>query len=98
MRFKILFYDYIRTLFIFKNLKLKLLIPTIAFINIQEFEKDEWSEDFNNKRRLQEINILKKINPKNYIPYIFTNKTHYIFNKKSASNKIIMIIKKYLLE
>lgn len=88
--------NYIRTLFIQKNLKLRLSVPTIAFINLQEPEKDEWSDDFNNKRRIQEMNILKKINPINYIPYIFKNKTHYIFNKKSASNKIITIIEKYL--
>jgi len=51
--------NYLRTLFISKNLNLKLDIPTISFINIQEKEKDEWSEDFNNKRRIQEMNILK---------------------------------------
>jgi len=89
--------NYIRTHFIRNILNPELLVPTIAFINIQEPEKDEWSKDFNNKRRLQEMNILKRINPKNYVPYIFTNKTHYIFNKKIASNKIITIIKKYLL-
>lgn len=90
--------NYIRTHFIHNNLNLKLSVPTIAFINMQEPEKNEWSEDFNNKRRLQEMNILKRINSKNYIPYIFTNKTHYIFNKETASNKIITIIKKYLLK
>ena len=64
--------NYIRSYFIYNNLDIKFIIPTIAFINIQEPEKDEWSEDFNNKRRLQEMNILKRINPKNYISYIFT--------------------------
>ena len=83
---------------IYNNLNLKFIVPIIAFINIQEPEKNEWSEDFNNKRRLQEIKVLLKINPTNYIPHIVKNKTHYIFNKKSGSNKIIMIIKKYLLE
>ena len=90
--------NYIRSYFIHNNLNLQFNVPTIAFINIQEPEKDEWSEDFNNKRRLQEIKVLLKINPTNYIPHIVKNKTHYIFNKKSGSNKIIMIIKKYLLE
>lgn len=90
--------NYIRSYFIHNNLNLKFIVPIIAFINIQEPEKNEWSEDFNNKRRLQEIKVLLKINPTNYIPHILKNKTHYIFNKKSGSNKIIMIIKKYLLE
>uniref|UniRef100_A0A6C0BAV9 Uncharacterized protein n=1 Tax=viral metagenome TaxID=1070528 RepID=A0A6C0BAV9_9ZZZZ len=85
--------NYIRYYFIHNNLNLKFAVPTIAFINIQEPEKDEWSEDFNNKRRLQEINILKIINPTNYIPHIVKNKTHYIFNKKSGSDNIIKIIK-----
>lgn len=89
---------YIRSIFIHENLNLKLSVPTIAFINIQEPEKDEQDEIFNNKRRLQEMNILKRINTSNYIPYIFKNKTHYIFNKKSAANKIINIIKNYLSE
>lgn len=62
---------YIRSYFIYKNLNLNFIVPTIAFINIQEPEKDEWVENFNNKRRLQEMNILKRINKKNYIPYIF---------------------------
>ena len=88
--------NYIRSYFIHNNLNLKFAVPTIAFINIQEPEKDERSEDFNNKRRLQEINILKRINSTNYIPHIVKNKTHYIFNKKSGSDKIIKIIKKYL--
>jgi len=88
--------NYIRTLFISKHLHLKLSVPTIAFINIQKPEKDEWSEDFNNKRRIQEMNILQRINHKNYIPYIFTNKTHFIFNKKEPASKIIQIIKNYL--
>lgn len=88
--------NYIRSYFIHNNLDIKFIVPIISFINIQEPEKDEWSEDFNNKRRLQEMNILKRINPKNYISYIFTNKTHYIFNKKTSTNKIIMIIKKYM--
>jgi hypothetical protein len=88
--------NYIRTNFIFNNLNLKFFIPTFAFINIQEPEQDEWSDDFNNKRRLQEMNVLKRINPKYYVPYIMKNKTHYIFNKKSSSNKIIKIIKDFL--
>ena len=85
--------NYIRTLFISKNLSLKLPIPTLSFVNIQNVEKDEWSFDFNNKLRLDEIKILKKNNITNYVPFIFKNKTHYIFNKKQPANKIISIIK-----
>lgn len=88
--------NYIRTDFIHKNLNLKLAVPTIAFINIQKIEKDEWSEDFNNKRRIQEMNVLLRTNPTQYIPYIFENMSHYIFNKKSAAKKIIKIIKEFL--
>ena len=39
------------------NLNLKFSIPTFAFINIQEPEHDELSDDFNNKRRLQNFEI-----------------------------------------
>lgn len=85
--------NYIRSLFISKNLTLKLPIKTLSFVNIQKPEKDEWSEDFNNKRRSEEVKILKNKNPENYIPYIFTNKTHYIFDKIQPAKKIISSIK-----
>lgn len=88
--------NYVRSKFISENLNLIFSIPVIAFINIQDQEKDEWSEDFNNKRRIQEMNILKRKNPLFYIPYIFKNKTHYIFNKKSTANRIINIIGQYI--
>lgn len=87
------FNNYVRTLFIFQKLKLELPIPTLAFINIQEPEKDEWSKDFNNKRRLMEAKILKKYNPINYKSIIFKNKTHYIFDKKQPAKIIIDNIK-----
>ena len=88
--------NYVRTMFISKRLSIELPIKTIAFVNIQKPEKDEWSKDFNNKTRLEEIKILKEKNPDNFTAYIFENKTHYIFNKKQPANKIISVIKNAL--
>ena len=89
--------NYIRSLFISKHLKLKLPVPTLAFVNIMKPEKDEWSEDFNNKRRLEEVKILTKHNKTslgyNYKAKIFTNKTHYIFDKIQPAKAIIREIK-----
>jgi len=84
---------YSRSLFISQHLKLKLPVKTLAFVNIQETEKDEWSPIFNNKRRLAEIKILEKNNPENYKAIIFTNKTHYIFDMIQPANAIIKQIK-----
>ncbi len=83
--------NYIRSLFISKHLKLELPVPTLAFVNIQKPEKDEWSIDFNNKRRLEEVKILKKHNKMshNYKAIIFTNKTHYLFDKIQPAKAII---------
>ena len=85
--------NYIRTQFISQHLKLELPVPTLAFVNIQEPEKDEWSKDFNNKNRLNEIKILKKHNPDNYKAIIFTNKTHMIYNNIQPAKQIIKYIK-----
>jgi hypothetical protein len=60
---------------------------------MQEPEGDEWSKDFNNNRRMAEIKILEKHNPDNYTAIIFTNKTHYIFDKIQPAKKIIKEIK-----
>jgi hypothetical protein len=83
--------NYIRTLFISQHLKLELPVPTLAFVNIMKPEGDEWSKDFNNKRRLEEVKILKKHNKTshNYKAIIFTNKTHYIFDKIQPAKAII---------
>jgi hypothetical protein len=86
----------IRSEFISQHLTLKLPIPTLAFVNIQKPEGDEWSKDFNNKRRLNEIKILKKYNPENYKAIIFTNKTHYIFDKIQPAKEIIKYIQKLI--
>jgi hypothetical protein len=85
--------NYIRTLFFSKHLDLQLQVPTLSFVNIQEPERKERSKDFNNKRRLNEIKILEKKNPEKYKAIIFTNKTHYIFDKIQPAKAIIKEIK-----
>lgn len=85
--------NYIRSLFISQHLSLELPVPTIAFVNIQTTEGSEWSKDFNNKLRKEEVKILKKHNPANYKAIIFKNKTHYIFNMIQPAKEIIKQIK-----
>ena len=87
---------YIRALFISQYLKLELSVPTLAFVNIQKPEKNEWSSDLNNKLRMNEIKILEKHNPEKYKAIIFTNKTHYIFNMIQPAKQIIKEIKNIL--
>ena len=84
---------HIRSNFFKKHLKLELPVPTIAFVNIQKPEKDEWAKDFNNITRLEEVKILKKHNPDNYKAIVMTNKTHYIFNMIQPAKEIIKEIK-----
>ena len=84
---------YIKALFISQHLKLKLPVPTLAFVNMQEPEGSSWSNEFNNNRRMAEIKILKKHNPDNYTAIIFTNKTHYIFDMIEPAKEIIKQIK-----
>ena len=88
----------IRSLFFYKHLKLEFPVPTLAFVNIQEIEKDEWSIDFNNKSRLEEIKILKINNAKNYKVIIFTNKAHWIYNMIRPAKEIIKQIKNIIKE
>jgi hypothetical protein len=71
----------------------KLNVPTLAFVNMQVPEGTEWSKDFNNKLRTEEVKILKKHNPENYKAIIFTNKTHYIYDKIQPAKAIIKEIK-----
>jgi hypothetical protein len=80
-------------------------IPVISFINIENPEKPEkividknWKVDFDNKAKYTEIYFNKKNNPINYTPYIFVNKSHFIYNKKQPANKIIAIIKEHIKE
>ena len=84
---------YIKALFISQHLKLKLPVPTLAFVNMQEPEGDSWSNEFNNHRRTAEIKILKKHNPENYTAIICKNKTHYIFDMIEPAKEIIKQIK-----
>ena len=90
--------NYIRSIFFSKYLNLELPVPTLSFVNIQDPEGKEWSKDFNNKRRLNEVKILEKKNPDNYKAIIMTNKTHYIFNKIQPAKLIIKQIKNILSE
>lgn len=78
---------YLRNLYAFKHIKLKFPVPTTSFINYDE------KRPLQNSRRKQEIKILKKHNPENFIPIIFINKTHKVFYHKAPSNKIIKTIK-----
>ena len=84
---------YIRTLFISKHLKLKLPVPTLAFVNIQKPEGYEYPRDFNDNKRIIEVKTLEKLNPENYKAIIFINKTHYIFDKIQPAKEIIKQIK-----
>lgn len=88
--------NYIRSLFISQHLNLELRVPTLAFVNIQKPEGEEWSKDFNNKRRIAEVNILKKHNPENYKAIFFVNKTHYIFDKLQPAKDIIKQIRRII--
>jgi len=90
--------NYIRTLFIKKNIKIKFIIPVISFVYISKPEKNEFGFEFNNDTKLREINILHKKNQKMYKSYILKNSGHCVFNKKQSANYIINKIKKYLLE
>jgi len=88
--------NYIRTLFIKKNIKIKFIIPVISFVYISYPEKNEFGFEFNNNTKLREINILHKKNQKMYKSYILKNSGHCVFNKKQSANYIIDKIKIYL--
>ena len=84
--------NYTRWLFMYKHFNiLKLNVPILSFVNMQKPEKDEWSKSFNNKTRMEDIKILKKHNKTIgcYKAIIFTNKTHYIFDKIQPAKAII---------
>jgi len=83
--------DFIRFSFYSKNLNLKLPVKTTSFINIYNPSEYKWQKD-NNKNRLNEIKILEKNNPENYIAIIFENKTHMIYDKIQPAKKIIKYI------
>jgi len=88
---------HIRSTFFSKHLKLNLAVPTTSFINIEKPEKKEdWSKDFNNKNKLNEIKILEEHNPDKYEAIVFTNQSHYIFDNIEPATKIIKKITKIL--
>lgn len=74
-----------------KHLNLELLVKTTSFINIYNPSEYKWQKD-NNKNKLNEIKILEKNNPENYIAVIFENKTHMIYDKIQPAKKIIKYI------
>ena len=74
-----------------KHLYLKLPIKSTSFINIENPEEYKWQKD-NNKNRLNEIKILKKLNPDNFSVIIFENKTHMVYDKIQPAKKIIKYI------
>ena len=88
--------NYIRTLFIKKNIKIKFIIPVISFVYLSYPEKNEFGFEFNNNTKLREINILHKKNQKMYKSYILKKSGHCVFNKEQSVNYIIDKIKNHL--
>ena len=82
---------YIIFIFYNKHLDLELPVKTTSFINIENPEKYKWQKD-NNQNRLNEIKILKKLNPDNFSSIVFENKTHMIYNKIQPAKQIIKYI------
>jgi hypothetical protein len=74
-----------------KYLDLKLLVKTTSFINIDNPVEYKWQKN-NNKNKLNEIKILKKLNPDNFSAIIFENKTHMVYDKIQPAKKIIKYI------
>ena len=74
-----------------KHLNLELLVKTTSFINIENPTEYKWQKD-NNKNRLNEIKILKKLNPDNFSSIIFENKTHMVYDKIQPAKQIIKYI------
>jgi hypothetical protein len=85
--------SYQRSLDFFQFMNLKRFIfsvPVLYFVNVQNPEKDEWSRDFNNETRLNQVKFLHRLNNATMFQYfVLTNKTHMIFNKKQPCRFII---------
>lgn len=82
--------NHIRSTFISKNLKMKLAVPTTAFVNVDRPErKATWSKSFNNETRLREVEVLKKANPGTYEAVVLVNAGHHIFDKVQPAKRII---------
>jgi pimeloyl-ACP methyl ester carboxylesterase len=90
---------HIRSNFFKKHLRVKFKVPVTAFVNVQEPEKKEWSKDFNNATRLEEIRELARYNtPDMYKAYILRNASHYVFDKVAPAKKIIKVIREVIRE
>ncbi len=70
---------------------MELPVKTTSFINIENPEKYKWQKD-NNQNRLNEIKILKKLNPDNFSSIVFENKTHMVYDKIQPAKQIIKYI------
>ena len=89
---------FIRLRFISQHLNLELPVPTLAFVNFQNPEGNEFSKEFNNTRRMVEVKFLEEYNSDNYKAIIFINKTHYIFNMIEPAKEIITQIKSIIYD
>jgi len=84
----------LRSTFIQNNIPLRFSVPVTSFVNFQEPERGEWSEDFNNLTRLDEIRTLQSYNGRDmYEPFVLKNKSHFVFNKKKPASQIVNVIK-----
>ena len=70
---------------------MELPVKTTSFINIENPEKYKWQK-YNNQNRLNEIKILKKLNPDNFSSIVFENKTHMVYDKIQPAKQIIKYI------
>jgi hypothetical protein len=89
----------IRSNFIYKHLNLTLSIPTTSFVIMYKNKPIPHNGEmknipnFENKTKLNEIKILKKINPTNFKAILLEKKDHdIIFNKIQPAKQIIKYI------
>jgi hypothetical protein len=89
--------NYLRTLFIDRNINIKFDIPVIAFLYINKPYKYEYNYEINNEIKIREAKILSQRNPTMYKSYILINSGHCVYNKikyaKFIINKINEILK-----
>lgn len=85
----------VRSTFFSKPLRLKLPVPTLAFVNVEDPE-GESEPDSTNFAKLREIRTLKKHNPKTYKAIVFTNKTHCVYDMVEPAKEIIKQISIFL--
>ena len=81
---------HIRATFISKHLRLKLAVPTTAFVNVDRPErKAGLSKAFNNETRMREVEVLKKANPGTYEAVVLVNAGHNIFEHVKPAKTIV---------